>query len=76
MSSKYYTMDFIVNDIVHISFNKEMETIEGDRYIRDAAQTKGHQAMLNGCQWHPREDNKSYRSYPDNQFCASFQKPS
>ena len=27
MSSKYYTMDFIVNDIVHISFNQKLETI-------------------------------------------------
>ena len=27
MSSKYYTMDFIVNDIVHISFNQTMETV-------------------------------------------------
>ena len=27
MSSKYYTMDFIVNDIVHVSFNQKMDTI-------------------------------------------------
>ena len=27
MSAKYYTMDFIVNDIVYISFNQKLETI-------------------------------------------------
>ena len=36
----------------------EFETIQGDRYVRDQSQTKGHQGMLNGCQWHPRDENK------------------
>ena len=27
MPAKYYTMDFIVNDIVYISFNQKLETI-------------------------------------------------
>ena len=27
MSAKYYTMNFIVNDIVYISFNQNLETI-------------------------------------------------
>jgi len=27
MSSKYYTMEYIVNDIIYISFNQKLETI-------------------------------------------------
>ena len=38
--------------------NLEFLTKEGDRYIRDAAQTNGSQAMLNTVAWHPREESE------------------